>query len=297
MNVNGENGPDNRSLEKAMSLMRGMAREARRSRRRNRVHVAAPKVKSPRQVCAICGVLWDLAVVTGEPKPPLKSHCGDCKNMLTSGFTAFVTAKHHAWVKVGPNCGLKAGQVYKVTDAEMEVIQKRFREQADLIAYDPTEDDLNPKKHPNEFNEPGVFDVPTNAECQAVIVIEESGQCWTSQSGGFACNHPKAKGRILHPSRKLAECFNDIEKYIYEKYRGYMVNEGHFFLDKEEGDDPPDGKLMSDQDADAVDAILASSGCANELKVDRSRLKQSMEAWIYGLMDGKPCVFVMCNSD
>lgn len=133
---NGHNGPSPDHLENLLGQLRGMAAECRRpvGKRRNRVYAAAP-VKAPRQSCMICGILWDVAVVTGEPKPPLKSRCGDCKNKLVSGWTAFVTKNQlapgalHAWVKVGEGSKLKAGQVYVVTTEEMSAIQKRFKEQ------------------------------------------------------------------------------------------------------------------------------------------------------------------------
>lgn len=129
MSVNGENGPHPESLQKLLGQLKGMAHEARRSvrRRKNRVFAGSAPIKIPRQVCQICGVAWDFTNQP-HPEPPAKSRCGDCKNMLVSGYTALITATNHAWIKPGAS-GLKAGQVYAITDEEMEVIQKRFKEQ------------------------------------------------------------------------------------------------------------------------------------------------------------------------
>lgn len=125
-----ENGNGPQNLEKLFSQIKGMAREARRSlrSRKNRVHVATKAVQSPRFSCDVCGVGYDLSLQK-DPGPPAKGRCGDCKNQLVSGFTAFVTKTHHVWAKVGPTCGLKASQVYIVTEAQMEVLKKRFQDQ------------------------------------------------------------------------------------------------------------------------------------------------------------------------
>lgn len=125
-----ENGPHPESLRKMLGQLKTMAQECRRSvrRRKNRVHVATKAVQSPRFSCDVCGVGYDLSLQK-DPGPPAKGRCGDCKNQLVSGFTAFVTKTHHVWAKVGPTCGLKAGQVYTVSEAQMEVLKKRFQDQ------------------------------------------------------------------------------------------------------------------------------------------------------------------------
>lgn len=137
MTENGDTAPSRESLEKLLGQIKGMAHEAKRSqrKRRNRVYVSgqsAPKL--PRRYCDICGLLYDFCLQT-SPVPPTKSRCGDCINMLVSGYVAFIGRNAlapnavHAWVKPGPACNLKPGQVYTVTDEQMEVVRQRFKEQ------------------------------------------------------------------------------------------------------------------------------------------------------------------------
>lgn len=111
----------------------------------------------------------------------------------------------------------------------------------------------------------------------AGVVIELDEGMWakevTNQVGGCACRHPKATGivRIVATFSGLHRHFSDEDS----EYTGLC------------------GVGISEKTADFLDACLAHL----HFKVDRSKLKESQEAWIFGFYEGKPAVLTWGNSD
>lgn len=147
------------------------------------------------------------------------------------------------------------------------------------------------------FEDDGSLSIPyPNDQYDGCIILIGDGHIFTHQTGGFACLHPRERGTVWFGAEKSLK---EIEDLIYERYGGYCVPNNHFFVENDvpmEDRPNPSASCPTSADADAIDFIFENHGHTN-LKVDRAKLQQSMEAWIYGLMNGKPCVFVMANSD
>lgn len=112
-------------------------------------------------------------------------------------------------------------------------------------------------------------------EESGIIFIYEGGLLYTNQSGGTHCLHPKACGRMLVPSVIPVDSLARIENLLYDE-----------------------GRNLSESHINGIDAILAENPLLKDFKVDRSRLADSMEAWIYATYkEIHPCVIVTENSD
>lgn len=90
-----------------------------------------------------------------------------------------------------------------------------------------------------------------------LIVLCRSGVLYTTQTAGTLCGHPMAEGVFVPLPGVFGENAFDM-----------LADCGAY-----------DG--CSEEEADAVDAILAARGQGKWLKVDRSRLNESAEAWVY----------------
>jgi hypothetical protein len=109
-----------------------------------------------------------------------------------------------------------------------------------------------------------------------LIVELPTGVVYSNQTGGFTCLQRSAEGafipirndhsywELISPERKLLAHFEG------PKHRGTGATQG---LDLE--------------DADAIDGILAEFRLAELVRVDRSRLSESHEAWVRVLMIGE----------
>lgn len=97
----------------------------------------------------------------------------------------------------------------------------------------------------------------------ALIIEAPTGVTYSNQVGGHACLQPTYEGALLpvNPDRDPDGPRSDLEIALGE----VLINEG--FLD--------------DTLADTVDAVLARFSPTAGLLVDRTRLRESTEAWVH----------------
>lgn len=118
------------------------------------------------------------------------------------------------------------------------------------------------------------------ADAVGIIVLSKDGNLFTNQAGGYACRHPEARGHL-----------SDIEAspQVLEALDHVLFN---WFSRRHCSGEPLD-KL----DIALVESVLRSIPIYGKIEVDPSRLSESMEAWVYVKLDGKPCVVFWSNSD
>jgi hypothetical protein len=105
-------------------------------------------------------------------------------------------------------------------------------------------------------------------EGAAAIVLEASGVVYSNQTCGNACAQPEAEG-ILVPFND-ASPLGQSEQAFWERLARILEN-AHY---------------LTPHLADQVDAELAADPDTRCATVDRSRLKDSHESWIYIDLDG-----------
>jgi len=126
-----------------------------------------------------------------------------------------------------------------------------------------------------------------------VIVAHPSGVVYSTQAGGYATRHPALEGVFipLEPG--------DLQARLDEHFFYGPKWEGHCYSG------------IDDETADFIDRLLAASPLTRAIVVDRTRLKESMEAWIhvtiasagtdgdraFGGFDGRSGVLIWENSD
>jgi hypothetical protein len=97
-----------------------------------------------------------------------------------------------------------------------------------------------------------------------LIIRHSSGVIYTNQAAGYACLHPEMEGVFcplpIRPGKT--------ELHLLHRHFKGQVNS------------------ITAEDADVVDAILRRNGHAY-LKVDRARLNNSYEAWVYVTISGE----------
>lgn len=98
---------------------------------------------------------------------------------------------------------------------------------------------------------------------QAMIIAEHpSGVVYRNQVGGVVCWQAEVEG-VLAPL--------DVSDDVADRIAAYPYPSGR------EG--------ITEEIADTIDALLTSEPGAKHLTVDRARLAESWEAWIYVLID------------
>ena len=113
-----------------------------------------------------------------------------------------------------------------------------------------------------------------------LIIACPSGVIYSNQTGGYACDHPEMEGvfiPLMYPG--------DIDS-INARERGELMDqqaelEKHFTGPKWRGHCYAG---IDAETADFVDGVLAASKVTRALKVDRTMLKYSSEAWIHVLI-------------
>lgn len=90
-----------------------------------------------------------------------------------------------------------------------------------------------------------------------LIVLFPSGVIYTNQVGGYACLHPEAEG-IFVP---LSVRHKKISFALQQHFKG-------------------DWSHLKESDADVVDKLLRSDNF-DFIGVDRTKLEESFEAWVY----------------
>ncbi len=106
-----------------------------------------------------------------------------------------------------------------------------------------------------------------------VIIEHPTGVIYSNQAGGTACLHPEIEGTfvpfgndvLIEQGRRLLSPQDDLESYFEgPKHRGTGATNG---LDAE--------------DADFIDGVLQRAHVRQWIEVDRDRLKESCEAWVF----------------
>lgn len=97
----------------------------------------------------------------------------------------------------------------------------------------------------------------------ALVLVDPSGAHYTNQAGGNACAHPTARGYLVpvFDDPPLDEGGPDLVHRLREAVLG-----AHY---------------LTDACADRLDAVLTMSRWTSYIYVDRTRLHDSMEAWVY----------------
>jgi hypothetical protein len=95
-----------------------------------------------------------------------------------------------------------------------------------------------------------------------LIISCQSGITYSNQAGGLACIHPEEDGVFV----PLPEAKGRPEAYaLQQRFRG-------------------EWRHINEEDALAIDNIFRRSGL-NYVSVDRTRLQDSFEAWVYVLVE------------
>jgi hypothetical protein len=134
-----------------------------------------------------------------------------------------------------------------------------------------------------------------SAKGVGIVVLSPSGVIFSNQAGGYACLQPELEGVYV----PLDDDFNDIET----KLSDYFTGPKHLGTGATRGHD--------EDDADRIDEILHSRSVPCPVAVDRQRLGESVEAWVFvrlraddgpfpileGFQTGSPAVLTWTNSD
>ena len=105
-----------------------------------------------------------------------------------------------------------------------------------------------------------------------VIIEHPTGVIYSNQSGGTACLQPEIEGAFVPFG-------NDV---LLDGHRFISPEDDldvHFVGPKHEGTGAT--LVMDEEDADVIDSILAKARVDQWIKVDRSRLQDSCEAWVF----------------
>jgi len=101
-----------------------------------------------------------------------------------------------------------------------------------------------------------------------LIVAHPTGVQISNQVGGYACFHPSIEGVFV----PLMEPEVDQQTRLYRYFVGPKW-QGHCY------------GWIDEETADFVDSVLDLSRTTKPIRVDRTRLQNSMEAWIYVVFD------------
>ncbi len=128
-------------------------------------------------------------------------------------------------------------------------------------------------------------EAPTELDGIGVIEIGE-GELFDSQTGGYACHHPTVRGRKL-PLAYDENYLRAVDDALCEWfYSG--PHSGHCYSFNGEGN-------FNETDALVVEAMFGI--LLHGVIVDRSRLGECEEAWVYALWGGRRVLLYWTNSD
>lgn len=96
-----------------------------------------------------------------------------------------------------------------------------------------------------------------------IILFCPSGVRYSNQTGGYACLHPEAEGVYLPLGDGSSPVATDLNGHFETVWAGHCY-------------DGIDGET-----ADLIDQLLASTPEMDRFRVERDRLADSHEAWIY----------------
>jgi hypothetical protein len=107
----------------------------------------------------------------------------------------------------------------------------------------------------------------------ALIIICKSGVCYSNQAGGNFCLQPWEEGILTIIFDDLEDILKELSEYTKNKI------------------------CLSAEDADNIDKILWKYGSTRRFSVDRSRLNDSVEAWIYVDIAEREKIIKECEND
>jgi hypothetical protein len=96
-----------------------------------------------------------------------------------------------------------------------------------------------------------------------LIIKAPTGVYYTSQTGGFACEHPQVEGFFVPIRTPVGR--SEVAA-LWGRFRGNW-------------------HPLDEAQADALDALLGRFG-VQSVRVDRSMLKESKEAWVHIVLTG-----------
>lgn len=97
-----------------------------------------------------------------------------------------------------------------------------------------------------------------------IIVLHKSGVRYSNQTGGCSCLHPEVEGIYVPLVDELVNQEKELEDFFTgPKWQGWC------------------SVRIDTETADFIDAVLQKSPYTCNIRVDRSRLEASHEAWVY----------------
>lgn len=113
---------------------------------------------------------------------------------------------------------------------------------------------------------------PIELDGVGILEINAGGFEHTNQAGGYACNHPVERGAVVPSWEPAWASFVDGmlgALFVGPKYNGWCC------------------RGIDEEDARLIDIILGTTTRAEDIwTVDRARMKDSMEAWVYLASEG-----------
>jgi hypothetical protein len=100
-----------------------------------------------------------------------------------------------------------------------------------------------------------------------IIVSHPTGIFVSNQVGGHACQHPSLEGFYLPLVMARSPVMASLHEHFTEKWRSHCY----------------DG--IDAETADFMDGLFEQEHCSRGLKVDRSKLDNCLEAWVYVTFD------------
>ena len=100
-----------------------------------------------------------------------------------------------------------------------------------------------------------------------LLLLVPSGIVYTNQANGVACDHPQAEG-VLAPFGTAG--LQPYSQPLCDYFTSRECNRGH----------------LEGVDADFIDAFLLTTWAPFVVKVDRTRLTESYEAWVFVVLEG-----------
>lgn len=97
-----------------------------------------------------------------------------------------------------------------------------------------------------------------------LIILHNSGVIYSNQTGGFACHYPEVEGVFALLTGNYSEQQKQLSKHFTsKKWRGNC------------------GDGIDEEAADFIDSILEEYPCSEILRVDRCKLADLHEAWVF----------------
>ena len=112
-----------------------------------------------------------------------------------------------------------------------------------------------------------------------MIVIRPSGVYYSNQTGGYACYHPMEEGVFIPLGKESVDQEKELCDYFTgAKWAGWCC----------EG--------IDEETAGFIEALMAKSHLTQSITVDRTRLQDSQEAWVYVDFSNTEAVGWRCGS-